>query len=136
MLAQSFGPMILINRAANWLTLFRANNRVWRVFPVATAGDLPDLQAGRFSIVVKWVNLWWYPPDLRLVGRRPAGAAGPGNPLDALDGPFHPGCRHPRQADAPSSIGSSASHGCIRMQVADSEWLFSRVKVGTTVFIV
>jgi lipoprotein-anchoring transpeptidase ErfK/SrfK len=38
--------------------------------------------------------------------------------------------------DEPSSIGYSESHGCIRMQVPDSEWLFTRVRVGTTVFIV
>ena len=38
--------------------------------------------------------------------------------------------------DEPSSIGWNASHGCIRMQVVDSEWLFDHVRVGTTVFIV
>jgi lipoprotein-anchoring transpeptidase ErfK/SrfK len=38
--------------------------------------------------------------------------------------------------DEPSSIGFSASHGCIRMQVPDAEWLFNHVAVGTTVFIV
>ena len=38
--------------------------------------------------------------------------------------------------DEPSSIGWNASHGCIRMQVADSEWLFGHVQIGTTVFIV
>jgi lipoprotein-anchoring transpeptidase ErfK/SrfK len=35
-----------------------------------------------------------------------------------------------------ASIGYSASHGCIRMQIADAEWLFERVEVGTPVFIV
>ena len=38
--------------------------------------------------------------------------------------------------DEPGSIGWNASHGCIRMQVVDSEWLFTKVRVGTTVFIV
>jgi lipoprotein-anchoring transpeptidase ErfK/SrfK len=38
--------------------------------------------------------------------------------------------------DEPASIGYSASHGCIRMQVPDAEWLFDRVSVGTTVDIV
>ena len=38
--------------------------------------------------------------------------------------------------DEPGSIGWNASHGCIRMQVVDSEWLFDHVRVGTTVFIV
>ena len=38
--------------------------------------------------------------------------------------------------DEPTSIGYSASHGCIRMQVPDAEWLFDHVDVGTTVYIV
>ena len=38
--------------------------------------------------------------------------------------------------DEPASIGYSASHGCIRMQVPDAEWLFNHVDVGTTVYIV
>ncbi len=38
--------------------------------------------------------------------------------------------------DAPSSIGYSLSHGCIRMQVPDAEWLFDHVEIGTTVHIV
>jgi lipoprotein-anchoring transpeptidase ErfK/SrfK len=37
--------------------------------------------------------------------------------------------------DAPASIGYSASHGCIRMQVPDAEWLFEHVHVGTPVVI-
>jgi lipoprotein-anchoring transpeptidase ErfK/SrfK len=35
-----------------------------------------------------------------------------------------------------ASIGYSASHGCIRMQIPDAEWLFEHVHVGTNVFIV
>jgi lipoprotein-anchoring transpeptidase ErfK/SrfK len=35
-----------------------------------------------------------------------------------------------------ASIGYSASHGCIRMRIADAEWLFRHVQLGTTVFIV
>jgi lipoprotein-anchoring transpeptidase ErfK/SrfK len=36
----------------------------------------------------------------------------------------------------PASIGYSASHGCVRMRISEAEWLFSRVRVGTPVFIV
>jgi lipoprotein-anchoring transpeptidase ErfK/SrfK len=35
-----------------------------------------------------------------------------------------------------TSIGYSASHGCIRMHIPDAEWLFNHVTVGTPVFIV
>ena len=37
--------------------------------------------------------------------------------------------------DAPTSIGYSVSHGCIRMQVPEAEWLFEHVHVGTPVVI-
>ena len=36
----------------------------------------------------------------------------------------------------PESIGYSESHGCIRMQVPDAEWVFEHVDVGTPVWIV
>jgi lipoprotein-anchoring transpeptidase ErfK/SrfK len=34
------------------------------------------------------------------------------------------------------SIGTAASHGCIRMYIREAEWLYNRVRVGTTVLIV
>jgi lipoprotein-anchoring transpeptidase ErfK/SrfK len=34
------------------------------------------------------------------------------------------------------SIGTAASHGCIRMHIASAEWLFERVRIGTPVYIV
>jgi L,D-transpeptidase ErfK/SrfK len=60
---------------------------------------------------------------------------GPDNPLGtrALD-LSAPGIRiHGTPDDA--SIGHYASHGCIRMHIPDSEDLFGRVQVGTTVII-
>jgi lipoprotein-anchoring transpeptidase ErfK/SrfK len=36
----------------------------------------------------------------------------------------------------PSSIGTAASHGCIRMKIPEAEDLFGRVFVGTPVEIV
>ena len=38
--------------------------------------------------------------------------------------------------DEPASIGYSDSHGCIRMQVPQAEWLFDHVDIGTPVYIV
>jgi lipoprotein-anchoring transpeptidase ErfK/SrfK len=35
-----------------------------------------------------------------------------------------------------ASIGYSASHGCIRMQIPDAEWLFQHVHEGVPVYIV
>ncbi|HEY4347218.1 MAG TPA: L,D-transpeptidase family protein [Gaiellaceae bacterium] len=135
--AQSFGPTILINREQNRLTLFHSNNKVWKVFSVATGQSIYPTPTGRFSIVVKWVNPTWYPPtqDAWAAGLKPV-PPGPGNPLGTRwMGLSAPGVGI-HGTDEPGSIGYSASHGCIRMQVADSEWLFTKVRVGTTVVIV
>ena len=138
--AKSFGPAILINREVNRLFLYRNTGRSltpWRTFSVATGQAIYPTPTGTFHIVVKWVNPWWYPPtqDAWARGLQPV-PPGPDNPLGTrwmgLDAPgvgIH-------GTDEPASIGYSASHSCIRMQVPDAEWLFDHVDVGTTVFIV
>ena len=135
--ARSIGPVILINRALNRLTLYRPSNALWRTFPVATGQSIYPTPAGRFTIVVKQVNPWWYPPtkDAWAQGLSPV-PPGPDNPLGTRWMGLSVSGVGIHGTDEPSSIGSNASHGCIRMQVVDSEWLFSHVKVGTTVFIV
>ena len=132
---KNFGPVIVIRRGSNRLTLYRGM-RVWRVFAVATGQTTYPTPLGRFSIVVKWRNPWWYPPDSPWArGERPT-PPGPGNPLGTRwMGLSSPGVGiHGTPNDA--SIGYSVSHGCIRMHIPDAEWLFERVEIGTTVFIV
>ncbi len=75
-------------------------------------------------------------PHLRRLGQGiEAGAAGAVEPArDTLDGPDAPGVGI-HGTDAPTSIGYSASHGCVRMHVPDAEWLFEHVRVGTPVVI-
>jgi lipoprotein-anchoring transpeptidase ErfK/SrfK len=110
--------------------------RLVRVFGVATGQSRYPTPLGRFSIVVKWRNPWWYPPDSDWArGQNPI-PPGPGNPLGTRwMGISSPGVGIHGTPDA-GSIGYSVSHGCIRMQIPDAEWLFNRVSVGTPVFIV
>src|SRR5579862_9899193 len=129
------GAVIVINRALNRLTWF--DDGAVRRFPVATGQAIYPTPAGTFHIVVKWVNPWWYPPtqDAWARGLSPV-PPGPDNPLGTRwMGLSAPGVGI-HGTDEPASIGYSASHGCIRMQVPDAEWLFAHVRVGTTVFIV
>jgi lipoprotein-anchoring transpeptidase ErfK/SrfK len=138
--AKSFGPAILINRGLNKLYLYKNTGKAlvpWRTFSVATGQSIYPTPKGTFHIVVKWVNPTWYPPtqDAWAKGLLPV-PPGPGNPLGTRwMGLSAPGVGI-HGTDEPGSIGYSASHGCIRMQVPDAEWLFARVQVGTTVFIV
>jgi lipoprotein-anchoring transpeptidase ErfK/SrfK len=193
------GPIIVIYRGSNRLILFRGGfhgSRTIRSFPVATGQPIYPTPLGRFEIVIKELNPWWYPPtqDEWAKGLKPV-PPGPGNPLGTrwmglsapgvgihgTDEPTSIGCfqivvkwKDPwwYPPDSPwakgakpippgpgnplgtrwmgisspgvgihgtpdaASIGYSASHGCIRMQVPDAEWLYSRVQVGTPVFIV
>jgi lipoprotein-anchoring transpeptidase ErfK/SrfK len=131
----ALGQVILINRALNRLTYFAAGQL--RRFPVATGQSIYPTPTGTFHIVVKWKNPWWYPPtyDSWARGLSPV-PPGPSNPLGSRwMGLSAPGVGI-HGTNNPSSIGYSVSHGCIRMQVPDAEWLFDHVAVGTTVFIV
>ena len=134
--AAQIGSVIVINRSLNRLQLWDGNRFV-RAFPVATGQAIYPTPKGTFRIVVKWKNPWWYPPtqDAWAKGLKPV-PPGPGNPLGTRwMGLSAPGVGI-HGTDEPTSIGYSASHGCIRMQVPDAEWLFDRVDVGTTVFII
>ena len=129
------GAVILINRSLNRLTWF--DDGTIRRFRVATGQAIYPTPTGQFHIVVKWKDPWWYPPtyDAWAKGLKPV-PPGPNNPLGTRwMGLSAPGIGI-HGTDEPSSIGYSESHGCIRMQVPDAEWLFDHVGVGTTVFIV
>jgi lipoprotein-anchoring transpeptidase ErfK/SrfK len=131
----NFGPVIVVNRGANTLRLYNGTKLV-RSFRVATGQSIYPTPAGLWRIVDKQRDPWWYPPtyDEWAKGLKPV-PPGPSNPLGTrwmgLDAPgvgIH-------GTDAPASIGYSASHGCIRMQVPEAEWLFEHVRVGTRVVV-
>ena len=131
----SFAETIVINRSTNRLFLYDTG-KLRRVFKVATGQAIYPTPKGVWHIVVKWKNPTWYPPvqDAWARGLKPV-PPGPDNPLGTrwmgLDAPgvgIH-------GTDEPASIGYSASHGCIRMEVPDAEWLYDHVQIGTTVYI-
>ncbi|HUZ81725.1 MAG TPA: L,D-transpeptidase family protein [Gaiellaceae bacterium] len=131
----TFAETIVINRSTNRLSLYDLG-KLRRTFKVATGQAIYPTPKGVWHIVVKWKNPTWYPPtqDAWAHGLKPV-PPGPNNPLGTrwmgLDAPgigIH-------GTDEPASIGYSASHGCIRMEVPDAEWLFDHVQVGTTVYI-
>jgi hypothetical protein len=131
----TFGPVVVIHRGSNRMEVFNGS-RPWRVIPVATGQSIYPTPLGNWHVVDMQRNPWWRPPDSDWAkGLKPI-PPGPGNPLgtrwmglDAAGVGMH------GTPDA-SSIGYSASHGCIRMYVPDAEWLFNQVRIGTPVFIV
>jgi lipoprotein-anchoring transpeptidase ErfK/SrfK len=132
---RNFGPVIVIRRNSNRLFLY-SGMTYRRFFAVATGQQQYPTPLGRFTIVVKWRNPWWYPPNSPWAqGQQPI-PPGPDNPLGTRwMGLSAPGVGiHGTPSDA--SIGYSVSHGCIRMHIPQAEWLFNHVEIGTTVFIV
>jgi lipoprotein-anchoring transpeptidase ErfK/SrfK len=132
---KGWGPVIVIRRGQNRLYLYRGMH-LERAFGVATGQRIYPTPLGRFQIMVKWKNPWWYPPSSPWAkGQKPI-PPGPGNPLGTRwMGLSAPGVGiHGTPDDA--SIGYSVSHGCIRMHIRDAEWLFNHVDIGSTVFIV
>jgi lipoprotein-anchoring transpeptidase ErfK/SrfK len=129
-------PVVVIRRAENRLFLYTGADRKPVVFGVATGQPSYPTPLGRFTIVSKQLNPWWYPPPSDWAAGLSPVPPGPGNPLGTRwMGLSVPAVGIHGTPDA-ASIGYSASHGCIRMNIADAEWLFERVSEGTAVFIV
>jgi lipoprotein-anchoring transpeptidase ErfK/SrfK len=129
------GSIVVIRRDSHRLFLYDGMRKV-RKLGVATGQPSFPTPLGSFEIVTKQRNPTWYPPASGWAKGLEPVPSGPGNPLGTrwmgLD-VYAVGIHGTPDA---ASIGYSASHGCIRMQIADAEWLFERVEVGTPVFIV
>jgi hypothetical protein len=133
------GPAIVIRRGSNRLYLYRGSARrgmrLVRSLGVATGQPVYPTPLGAFTIATKERDPWWNPPDSDWAAGASPIPPGPGNPLGTRwMGLSEPLIGIHGTPDA-ASIGYSASHGCIRMHIADAEWLFERVEVGTPVFI-
>jgi len=96
-----------------------------------------DTPAGTYHITNKQVNPAWYVPNSDWAGSLagqviPGGA--PNNPLVARWLGIQDGIGI-HGTNEPWSVGSAASHGCIRMRPEDVIDLYPRVPVGTAVLI-
>ena len=130
------GKTIVVNREINELYLYDGFH-LERHFPVATAAPGYVTPAGSWQIVNKVENPTWYNPAPTTWG---AGEPlvippGPGNPLGTRALYLNaPGIRIHGTYDS-GSVGTHASHGCIRMYISDSETLYPLVPIGTRVLI-
>jgi lipoprotein-anchoring transpeptidase ErfK/SrfK len=133
----NFKPVIVIRRGSHRLYLYKgAHMRHRATFGVAVGQPIYPTPLGKWTVVTMQRNPWWYPPDSSWAAGASPIPPGPGNPLGTRwMGLSASGVGIHGTPDA-ASIGYSASHGCIRMRIPDAEWLFERVEVGSTVFIV
>jgi lipoprotein-anchoring transpeptidase ErfK/SrfK len=107
-------------------------------YPVAVGRPQRQWQ-GETRIARKLRNPTFVPPAF-VRKREPSIARsippGPDNPLGAAVLVLGDGTYGIHGTNRPELIGAAVSHGCIRMRNADILDLFSRVKVGTAVFVV
>jgi L,D-transpeptidase catalytic domain len=136
----NFGPVVVIRRGSRALYLYRgttsAGMTLVRRFRVAVGQPSYPTPLGRWRIVTKEKNPWWNPPDADWAEGAEPIPPGPGNPLGTRWMGLSVGGVGIHGTYNAASIGGFASHGCIRMYLHEAEWLFDRVRIGTTVFIV
>ncbi len=128
--------ILTIDRGGHRLRLFK-NLRYDRSYGIAVGAAGTETPRGLYRIQNKQVNPPWTAPNRpwagSYAGRTVPGGA-PDNPLKARWLGIANGVGIHGTSEA-WSIGSSASHGCIRMHVPDVIDLFGRVPVGSQVLI-
>ena len=135
-LEKRYATAIIVNRAAFQLTLYK-DLKPSKTYPIAVGQVGLETPAGLYHVQNKAVNPAWNVPNTAWAGKLagqviPGGA--PNNPLKArwlgiFDGAGIHG------TDAIGSIGTAASHGCIRMRIPDVIELYDQVPVGAPVYI-
>jgi lipoprotein-anchoring transpeptidase ErfK/SrfK len=133
----TFADVILIRTNENRLYHYQ-NGALARTYSVATGTAQYPTPKGRFQITLKRFRPTWVNPDPGGWGASlPASIPpGPGNPLGTRALNLNsPGIRIHGTSNI-ASLGTAASHGCIRMSIAESEALFEQVEQGTPVIII
>lgn len=123
--------LIIINKANNQLAYYE-NDKLVKVFPVATGKKASYTPEGKFKIVTKIVNRPYYKGNIR--------GGDPKNPLGkrwlGINARNTPGNTYAIHGNNDSnSIGKYISAGCIRMYNEDVQWLYDEVRMNTVVLI-
>jgi hypothetical protein len=135
-LKRRYGTVLTIDRSSFRLRLFK-NLRYRRSYGVAVGQPAYPTPAGLFAIQSKQVNPTWTAPNSPWAGEmagQSVSGSDPNNPLKARWMGVN-GAVGIHGTGQEYSIGTAASHGCIRMRVADVIDLYDRVPLGAPVLI-
>ncbi len=135
-LATQYPSIITVDRGAHRLRLFK-DLELHKTYTVAVGQAGLETPAGRYTIQNMAENPSWHVPQSAWAGDL-AGTVvppGPSNPIKARWMGIYDGAGI-HGTDNINSLGTSASHGCVRMSIPDVEELYAQVKVGTPVLIV
>jgi len=134
-LEKKYPAVIIVNRGAFQLSLYR-KLKLAKTYPIAVGQVGLETPAGLYNVENKAVNPSWHVPNSDWAGKL-AGTVvppGPTNPIKARWMGIYAGAGI-HGTDSTSSIGTAASHGCIRMLIPDVIDLYDQVPVGAPVYI-
>jgi L,D-transpeptidase catalytic domain len=135
-LARRYSTYMSVDRDHFKLRLFK-RLRLVKTYPIAVGRAGLDTPRGLRRVLDKQVNPAWHVPNSSWAGSLAGQTIPPDDPRDPLKARFidlGDGIGiHGTAEDW--SIGTRASHGCIRMHVSDVIALYPRVPVGTLVLI-
>jgi lipoprotein-anchoring transpeptidase ErfK/SrfK len=134
-LASQYPTYVVVDRGNFELRLYR-NLKLAKTYTVAIGKVGYDTPSGQYSIDSKQVDPIWNVPDSDWAGEL-AGRTippGPDNPLKERWMGFYNGAGIHGTSDT-GSLGSAASHGCVRMDIPDVIDLYDRVDIGTPIYI-
>ena len=128
--------VVTVSRAGKTARLFERGKLV-RSYRVAVGEPKYPTPVGSFTVQTKQVNPTWNVPQSDWAGElagQTIPSGDPRNPLKARWIGFNGSVGFHGTASV-SSLGTAASHGCVRMSVGDVIDLYERVEVGTTVLV-
>jgi lipoprotein-anchoring transpeptidase ErfK/SrfK len=134
-LAAKYPTIITVDRSTFRLRLWK-NLRIVKSYTIAVGMAGLETPAGLYHIQDKEVNPSWHVPNSSWAGSL-AGqviAPGPADPIKARWMGIYNGAGI-HGTDELSSLGSAASHGCIRMAIPDVIELYDQTPVGTPVYV-
>jgi lipoprotein-anchoring transpeptidase ErfK/SrfK len=133
--ASQYPSYLTLDRGTFTLRLWE-NLKLAKTYTVAVGMEGLETPEGLYHIQEKEENPTWNVPDSAWAGSL-AGQSippGPSNPIKARWlGIFEGAGIH--GTEETYSLGSAASHGCVRMAIPDVEELYDRVEVGTPIYI-
>lgn len=134
-LDKKYPRVIIVNRGGFQLSLYK-HLELARSYRIAVGRAGLETPQGLYKIQTKEVDPVWHVPDSDWAGSL-AGQdipPGPQDPLKARWMGIYDGAGI-HGTDEIGSLGSAASHGCIRMAIPDVIDLFDQVDVGTPVYV-
>jgi hypothetical protein len=136
-LAEKYPAVVIVSRGSFKLSLYH-NLKFEKSYGIAVGQVGLETPAGLYHVQNKAINPAWTMPNSSWVAPKDRGKVVPGgtaeNPLKARWLGIYAGAGIHGTSDA-GSIGSAASHGCIRMRIPDVIDLYDRVPVNAPVYI-